>query len=432
MSPRFNTEDPAAVLAALEIEAPSPEWLAQWPASAASFCAGDTFFTKSSFISATCAELRIEADIRDALLAVAATVRKNPAAERLAWHCHWLLFADEAKCGNDLWLPAVEGKAGGLFPALVLLSGYPHVRSIHSRHHIDGEITVDTLSEFERCIGRDASGQWGMSATSWLRHHFAGTVFRIGRLVYQFHPFSHPFRVYRSRLDNRIVMLAESGCQFRSDGQFASADDGEGSGPLWSSRLRRTPDGACGHPVDAKRGSVLRDEVVLPAAGWREVLAPGDKALAVHIPSGGPLDHAECGESFASAVLFFREKFPTYKSRAFTCLSWLVCPELERVLPASANIVRFLREWCLHPCAGASVQPTLRRVFGSDNIDPATAPRDSSLRRAIAGHLQAGGTFRDGGAVLFAQDLDWGRCVYRKQEQARFDATAPEREMYER
>ena len=68
----------------------------------------------------------------------------------------------------------------------------------------------------------------------------------------------------------------------------------------------------------------LRHEVRLPTARWRQVLAPGDPVLGLHMPPGSPLDFALCGESLQGALEFFPRHYPDQPFRAFACESWLL------------------------------------------------------------------------------------------------------------
>jgi hypothetical protein len=53
-------------------------------------------------------------------------------------------------------------------------------------------------------------------------------------------------------------------------------------------------------------------------------------------------------------------------------------------------------------------------VFGTDSVDPATAPRDTSMRRALLDHLTAGCRLLGGGMFLLLEDFEhYGTQVYR-------------------
>lgn len=116
--------------------------------------------------------------------------------------------------------------------------------------------------------------------------------------------------------------------------------------------------------------------------------------LSTHIPAIGPLTPQACDESFARARTFFAEHFPDYPTTEFWCTSWLLDPRLAGLDPAS-NTARFQARWAIE---GEGSPDSAGVVFfvwhRRDEIDPATLPTDSSLRRLVAGELVAGRPWR--------------------------------------
>ena len=77
-------------------------------------------------------------------------------------------------------------------------------------------------------------------------------------------------------------------------------------------------------------------------------------------------------------------------------------------------MVLWQRELYLYPIPSGD-RSGLRFIFGRDNIDIATAPRDTSLRRALLDHLQAGGRLIHGGMFFLCEDFeDFGSQVYQR------------------
>ncbi len=70
-------------------------------------------------------------------------------------------------------------------------------------------------------------------------------------------------------------------------------------------------------------------------------ISKGEPMLAVHIPSGPKLTMEIALESFSFAEDFFREYFPDYKYKCFTCNSWLLDEKLIPLLPEGSNILGF-------------------------------------------------------------------------------------------
>ena len=76
-------------------------------------------------------------------------------------------------------------------------------------------------------------------------------------------------------------------------------------------------------------------------------------------------------------------------------------------------MVVYQRELYLFPMASWP-RAGLYFVFGDEDIDPQTAPRDTSLRRALLDHILAGGRLRVSGMFFLTEDfVRFGTQVYR-------------------
>jgi hypothetical protein len=318
-------------------------------------------------------------------------------------------------------MPAAIGEEAAMFYAIVFLSGLPTIRALHREREIPEAITLDTLADLERWIRkhRERHGAWGFSEIFWLRLHFAGKIFKLGRLQFEMSRFLHDYHVYRNRRNGRVVVLAGDGMRFRADGQAADPTDAADSGDAaaaaaWTAHFAADDRAIRGMPI-SPLGAGQSAPVELPAAEWRLILSKDDPALNIHIPAAGPMDHAACGESFRQAMEFFPKHFPDFPYRAFTCFSWLLDRRFEDHLAPSSNIVRFLREFYLIPVLGFGPIRSFGHVFDNFTGDLDQAPQRTSLQRAILRHLKAGGEWRVGGSLLFPEDLDWGAQAYRSQ-----------------
>lgn len=119
----------------------------------------------------------------------------------------------------------------------------------------------------------------------------------------------------------------------------------------------------------------------------------GDHAIGVHIPRG-KLTPESCDESLARARAFFAKHFPDEQPCRFaTCVSWVLDPQLADYLAADANIMQFQRRFQLLPLGTTPVgdQSMVESVFAQQWTDPDALPQTTSLERAIAKHLRAGG-----------------------------------------
>ena len=136
------------------------------------------------------------------------------------------------------------------------------------------------------------------------------------------------------------------------------------------------------------------------------VLNKGDKVYGFHIPSSGkPFDKAARLESYRKAYQFYgcREKG---EKLVLTCGSWLLYKELENILPGDSKIVDFMHDFDIVRNVETEEFGDSWRIFGKNHLlPPDRLPTTTSLQKAIAKHLSAGGKLGYGfGIIVFDGD----------------------------
>lgn len=126
--------------------------------------------------------------------------------------------------------------------------------------------------------------------------------------------------------------------------------------------------------------------------------------LQVHIAEGEPLKHEECLRSYGEAVEFFRDKEEQFHfyPKAFLCYSWLMHPNLKKVLPPDSNIVLFQSDYEII-YEDPNDSQMLERVFGVEK-KPAhldELPRKTSLQRNILRFMENGGRIGEGEGLMW-------------------------------
>lgn len=316
------------------------------------------------------------------------------------------------------------GEGASLYYLLAYLSALPSVWSRYERQGIGMDVFKATMLDFRFYIQDfyDLNGRWGFATFGWIWRHLAVELFRIGRLQYMLMPFPGGVRAFRRKTDaagagpNRsLVLLADPDMALRDDGYAWGAGRPNGSEVppederAWRPSFEAAPDGWRGHPV-SPQGWVERSPLWLSAEEWELVLEPGDTVLDLHIPRKDTLTAETCGASYAQALDFFGRVFPDRPPRALYCHTWIFTPQLVQFLPETSNLVNFQREFYLYPHAGTAAY-LWSFVFGASQ-DFETAPRNTSLRRAVLDWLAGGGEIFDLPGLMFHLPDEWGTQPY--------------------
>jgi hypothetical protein len=358
----------------------------------------------------------------DAPLArTAQAIRGNEALSRLFWHLYWRVYLAPTPQGPSGW-PELEHALGddrGVFYLLAALAVVPRLHANYERLGFPPEAARHTCQQV-RCycdgayrLGNDGRPGVYQGPLGWLRHYTERRYVRLGRLEYWLDPTPQNYTVFRHRRTGSVVALAAPGIRFDAEGYIHTNPDRYVADEGWTTTFSMDGTQASGYLLDP-RGMGRNQHVTLPLSDWECVLRKGDPVLQMHIPSGGGMSPDICRESLTMARDFFRSHCPDENVRAVTCASWIFSNLLEQILPEDANLNCFLRELYLEP-RPASGNDGLWFVFlQQGTIDPATAPRTTSLQRRILSFLENGGRWRHGGMFYLLDDLDrFGSNVYR-------------------
>jgi len=264
-------------------------------------------------------------------------------------------------------------------------------------------------------------GRYGLTAriADWMKLHFTGQLYGIGRLQFVHQAFGDELVAYRHR-DGTVRALAGDGLELRRDGLINGGAGVTETAGVWTSRLKVTDTEAVGHPIDPATGVVSDETVTLDLSEWHRVLRAGDAVLDVHIPETGPMTVEVCDESIRRALEFYRRHFPDKPApKAFVCECWMFDPHLAACLDGGSNILRFGRQFYLYPAVCDSWE-AIRHIFpveippGHDGaVDLSGLSRETSLQRALLDGVASGHRWRNAGGFVLTDDLPWGSEPYR-------------------
>ncbi|MCX7012555.1 MAG: hypothetical protein NTW86_08335 [Candidatus Sumerlaeota bacterium] len=348
------------------------------------------------------------------------TIRRttaNPALLALAWHCYYV-FQWKWDCIQFQRWPSLDGALGelwGMFYLIIGLTAVPRTREIQQKLGIPERYTRADFDHLPESMDRFAlihPGKRGIAPNSlnWMHNHMAGDLHRMGRFNYMLKPFRCLALAYRHRETGEVVALAADETRFTPEGFIERGSEEE----TWTATLAEDDEAIAGYPI-SPQGFAVRTKISLPKREWARALQPGDIMIEVHIPAGGGMTPEVCRDTMAQALDFFPRYFPGKPFAGFCCTSWILNTQLQEMFPPEANLVRFQKELYLLPLA-SSGRDGLHFIFAQDQIDLATAPRDTSLRRAFLDHLAAGKRLRNGGMFLLTDDFQrFGSQPYLRQ-----------------
>ncbi|MEN6548998.1 MAG: acyltransferase domain-containing protein [Armatimonadia bacterium] len=354
----------------------------------------------------------------------AAEIRHSRSLRTLWWHCYNLLFIHLDYPGGQIrnW-PSLEhlfGDRHGVFYLLACLGAAPLTIARHRQLGVPDYVAPEGLTgNFHECVGNYQTlnpGLWGVDlrVIYWLRNDTEGLLYRLGRIEYMAKPFHGQVQAYRHRHSGQTIALAADGMVYTAEG-YVSGRGGEPLNPDdWTASLAITDHFARGNVI-SPLGHATREVRELPFTDWYCALKPGDTVLEMHIPGGGNFTPDLCRESMERAVDFFPRYFPDKPFVGLGCMSWILNPQIAQIYRPDSNMVLWQQEMYLYPIA-SSGRDGLHFLFARDDIDPATAPRDTSMRRAYLDWLAAGKRLMGGGAFILTEDLQYyGTQPYRSQ-----------------
>lgn len=401
--------------------------------------------------------LKYPTEAIDALQAVASLVREDEllcsiftqyhiqTALRGEWHREW----------SDLPVdPRVQAQLRdrtSLFYLLAYMAALPYTVTRYRQLGVGMDVFFETMRDFLNYLGDfyDQYGYWGYDEFMWIWRHLTCELFRLGRLQYMLTPFRSGITAFRrksgmdrdeqipgsvesSGLDQvssrqnpdgdlsglEIVLLADPDQPLRADGYAYGIgephrEDEDQPVDTWKPYYEVSSAGWRGHLV-APYGFVCPHAVFLRRSEWDLILQDGDLVLDLHIPRKDPLTVETCRASLQQAFEFFPRVFPERLWKGLYCHTWFFTPQLQMILPSNSNIVKFQREFYLFPFPG-SVRFLWGFVFGEKYSNPATAPRNTFLRRAVLEWIDQGKEIFDLPGVMFHAPEKWGIQPYMSQ-----------------
>lgn len=115
-----------------------------------------------------------------------------------------------------------------------------------------------------------------------------------------------------------------------------------------------------------------------------------ERRIYVHIPSDARMAPGYIQESFSEYRKFLRQYYPEWTEADWYCDSWMMSPELKKLLPEDSNILAFQGLFEMISVDYESMA-ALDWVYPGEKTDYADLPENTSLQRSMKKFLLGGG-----------------------------------------
>jgi hypothetical protein len=360
------------------------------------------------------------------LVSLNSTIKGDGEVTRLMSDTHSLFFhtAEDVSVAAGKWREAgaALGEKQAGVAALIVISGLGHMMAAYRDRKIPDDILRDSLREMTIWMDdyEDRTGQTGLSNVEWLLHTLRGTLFRLGRFQFFRRTFDWKVSVAVRKADRLPAAFFTEPEKIRGDGQVDGTNGIHDCDHAWTTRFGLSEHGISGTPLHPG-GHAMHKDVLLPDDSWSLAVKPGDGMLDIHIPKDGRMEFQDSRDSILAAMDFFNRHFPDKPYRIIHLCTWFLDAQLQKILSPESNIVRFQREFYLFPVL-ASHLACYERVFGDSGADIASAPEDTSLRKAVKSFVLAGNRMRYNAGFILPDDMvHFGEARYQTLSAAMLD-----------
>ncbi len=233
-------------------------------------------------------------------------------------------------------------------------------------------------------------GRPGYDLFSWSQRYIDGDLFYFNGLGMELNCGRGGLGcVYQNQSGEQIV-LADDVTLHRSGYALGSAGCTDEAG-AFTAKITETEAEYIGHPVLAD-GRTDRETIALPKKEWTLLLGPDTPTIGLHINAKADLSPRAVEHCLETMCSFLDRYFPEVQTRIFTCISWMMDPQMQSFLSENSNIVQFQKRFRYLPrvCAGKAVFFFIYNIPNDVEPNLDTLATDSSLQRGIVAHYKSG------------------------------------------
>ncbi len=320
-----------------------------------------------------------------------------------AYFLHEVLKTRDRELLKRTSVPRAEDKNElyDTLPLFALLAEIPAMWAEHKKRGIPEDVQRDTANMFENQVQDfiDLNGHLGIKGYFfWMLRFLNLYILRVGRFNLEYTTFHASYDVFETK-DGLRLMPTEG--RFHRSGQVLGSAGCEDEDGAFDATLTETEDAYIGYLAEG--GTCKNQKITLKKSECKKLLSKGDAVISVHIPSGGPMTD-EITENDLSRGGQIIEKC-IGEVKAFICESWLLDPQIPKLLGKETNLTRFGARYERVPIKSSGTG-VYDYVFLCPKSTPvAELPEKTSFAKAVKAHMLAGGYIYGSIGVFKKSDL---------------------------
>ncbi len=317
--------------------------------------------------------------------ALAEKVNADPA--RSAWVKLGAAFiaSSSLEQARRLPVPAPDGTAlTAMLPLYILITQIPSSIRLYKSQGVEETELRGYLAAYKSGI-RIVESQTGIPGINgvyygWLLHFAKAEIFKTGGLQFEIRTLPAAAIYLRNRKSRQILPIMCKGIFHASGIQVLGSRCYEDESGAFAADFEEDGQAYWGHAVID--GVVDRQCRSYSKALWECIGRPGDSCLGLHIPRGADISAEALFRACASAKTIAAERYPEFDGKLVICESWLLDPQLGKLLGDQSKIAGFSRCFARYPNKSGG-KDGFTFVFPRLEEDYKTLPEDTSLQRKL-------------------------------------------------
>lgn len=293
--------------------------------------------------------------------------------------------AVEFTLAKSVPVPEADGTVyTSMLPLYVLLPQIPGSMAEYRRRGFSEEEIQQHIKVYKESIAfvEDHTGLPGIDARyfGWTAHFAKTQIVEVEGLQYEMRTLPKQVTYLRENATGQVVPVMSSGTFHRTGVQALGSAGYTDEDGAFTCTFREDGENYYGHA--AYDCVVSPEEQTFPKKDWQCLIRPGDPCLGMHIPAKADISQVAMNRSIAAAQKLIAERFEEFGGSRIYCSSWLLDPQLGRLLGENANITAFQNRYIRFPQKSSGMH-VFGFAFPKRYKSFETLPEDSSLRRKL-------------------------------------------------